>query len=123
MRNNNNLSEIRFALRVKFICSARSRMYEQLQRTRRGLPGCRDARNRNCNYAELRHGGGGGFRRAASRRDSSRHAWHTRQLTLIYISERDFGPSVLYRYSRQLGESIRTLYYFLLESLIQLPNG
>lgn len=65
----------------------------------RGLPGCRDARNRNCNYAELRHGGSG-FRRAASRRDSSRHAWHTRQLTLIYISERDFGPSVLYRHSQ-----------------------
>lgn len=99
-----------------------------------GLLGCRDARNRNCNYAELRHGNGG-FRRAASRRDSSRHAWHTRQLTLIYISERDFGPFVLYHHSHQLGESIWTLHYFfylgcllysllrLLRLLIQLPDS
>jgi len=55
-----------------------------------GIVGGCDGRNRNCNYAELRHGSGE-FRRAASRRDSFRHAWHTRQLTLIYISERDFG--------------------------------
>lgn len=60
-----------------------------------GIVGGCDGRNRNCNYAELRHGSGG-FRRAASRRDSSRHAWHTRQLTLIYISERDFGSLTLY---------------------------
>lgn len=87
-----------------------------------GLLGCRDVRNRNCNYAELRHGNGG-FRRAASRRDSFRHAWHTRQLTLIYISERDFGPSVLYHHSLQLDESIRTLLYFLFSLLIRLPIG
>jgi len=117
------LSEIRVTSKIHLFGKITNvHTYTILQWTRwaRVAGGCRDARNRNCNYAELRHSGGG-FRRVASRRDSSRHAWHTRQLTLIYISERDFGPSVLYRHSRQLGESIRTLSYFLLELLIQLP--